>query len=94
MKLIQLTLKKIKRFKIDNFYFFAVSKIPTNSFEKKICYKSNFKILSDFLVFFSINFKKSKLLYLSSGEIFGENKIISKKKIQCLKLIIIIVNVN
>lgn len=76
-----INLKKIKRFKIDNFYFFAgYSKIPTNSFEKKICYKSNFKILSDFLVFFSINFKKSKLLYLSSGEIFGENQNYIKKE--------------
>ena len=77
----QINLKKIKRFKIDNFYFFAgYSKIPTNSSEKKICYKSNFKILSDFLVFFSINFKKSKLLYLSSGEIFGENQNYIKKE--------------
>ena len=76
-----INLKKIKRFKIDNFYFFAgYSKIPTNSFEKKIFYKSNFKILSDFLVFFSINFKKSKLLYLSSGEIFGENQNYIKKE--------------
>ena len=76
-----INLKKIKRFKIDNFYFFAgYSNIPTNSFEKKICYKSNFKILSDFLVFFSINFKKSKLLYLSSGEIFGEYQNYIKKE--------------
>lgn len=76
-----INLKKIKRFKIDNFYFFAgYSKIPTNRSEKKICFKSNFKILSDFLFFFSTNFKKSKLLYLSSGEVFGENQNYIKKE--------------
>ncbi len=67
--------KKIRKFKINNFYFFAgYSKIPTNKFEKEICKNSNYKILSDFLIFFKKYYKKSKLLYLSSGEIFGENQ--------------------
>ncbi len=68
-------LKKIKKYKIDNFYFFAgYSKIPTNKLEKIICQKLNYQILEKFLIFFSKYYKNSKLLYLSSAEIFGENQ--------------------
>ena len=79
-------LNKIKKYKIDNFYFFAgYSKIPVNKIEKKICIKSNYEILKNFLFFFEKNFSKSKLLYLSSGEIFGKNQITSKKENSKLK---------
>ena len=79
-------LKIIKNYKIDNFYFFAgYSKIPVNKEEKKICIKSNYEILKNFLFFFEKNFNKSKLLYLSSGEIFGKNQITSKKENSKLK---------
>ena len=41
---------------------------------------SNYEILKSFLIFFNKNFNKSKLLYLSSGEVFGQNQYDSKKE--------------
>jgi len=79
-------LKKIKKYKIDNFYFFAgYSKIPTNKLEKKICKKLNYQILEKFLFFFNKYYKNSKLLYLSSGEVFGENQNYKKNEKSKLK---------
>ena len=71
----------IKKYEINNFYFFSgYSKIPKNKFEKGICIESNYKILKSFLFFFEKNYKKSKLLYLSSGEVFGKNQFYSKNE--------------
>ena len=71
----------IKKYEIDNFYFFSgYSKIPKNKIEKEICIESNYKILKNFLVFFEKNYKKSKLLFLSSGEVFGKNQFHSKNE--------------
>ncbi len=74
-------LSVLKKFNIENFYFFSgYSKIPKNRVEKKICRVSNYEILKSFLIFFNKNFNKSKLLYLSSGEVFGQNQYDSKKE--------------
>jgi len=71
----------LKKFNIDNFYFFSgYSKIPKNKLEEKICKASNYEILRIFLIFYYKNFNKSKLLYLSSGEVFGKNQYYSKNE--------------
>ena len=71
----------LKKFNINNFYFFSgYSKIPKNKLEEKICKAANYEILRIFLVFYYKNFNKSKLLYLSSGEVFGKNQYYSKNE--------------
>ena len=84
IRISKFTLKNfaiLKKFNINNFYFFSgYSKIPNNKLEEKICKSSNYEILRIFLIFFSKNFNKSKLLYLSSGEVFGKNQYYSKNE--------------
>lgn len=84
IRISKFTLKNfaiLKKFNINNFYFFSgYSKIPNNKLEEKICKESNYEILRIFLIFYYKNFNKSKLLYLSSGEVFGKNQYYSKNE--------------
>jgi len=71
----------LKKFNINNFYFFSgFSRIPINKIEEKICRLSNYEVLKNFLTFYYKNFNKSKLLYLSSGEVFGKDQHYSKNE--------------
>lgn len=92
----------LKKYSFNKIFFFAgYSKIPTNRIEKQICKDSNYKIFEIFLKS-CLNLQiKSKILYLSSSEVFGSNqttmkyeesKLVgsncySKCKIKSLKLI-------
>jgi GDPmannose 4,6-dehydratase len=75
---------KNKKFK--KIYFFAgYSKIPSTKIEKKKCITGNYLIFKNFL-YTCLDLKiKSKILYLSSGEIFGSNQKFKKKENNIMK---------
>ncbi len=76
----------LKKKDIDKIYFFAgYSKIPENQNEKKKCLLANYTIFK-YLLSSCVNLGyNSKILYLSSGEIFGSNQKTKKKEKSVLK---------
>ena len=78
--------KILSQYKFKYVFFFAgYSKIPLTKHEKKICKESNYKIFEIFLNSCLKMNIKSKILYLSSSEVFGSNQI--NKKSEKSKLI-------
>ena len=68
-------LKLLNNFRIKKIFFFAgFSKIPNNSLQKKKCISGNFEIFREFLEACLMLKFVPKILYLSSGEIFGTNQ--------------------
>ncbi len=66
-------------YKLATVFFFAgFSKIPSNSSEKEKCIKNNYIFFKDYLYFIKKNELKHKIIYLSSGEIFGNFQISRK----------------
>tara|TARA_B100000787_G_scaffold59589_1_gene43503 strand:- start:557 stop:1510 length:954 start_codon:yes stop_codon:yes gene_type:complete len=72
-------------YKLSTVYFFAgFSKIPSNSSEKLKCIQNNYIFFKNYLYFIKKNKLKHKIIYLSSGEIFGNFQI--KKKTESSEL--------
>lgn len=71
----------LSKFKFKKVYFLAgYSKIPSNKFEKQKCLTGNFTIFKNML-YACLQLKiKPKILYLSSGEIFGSNQLSKKNE--------------
>ena len=67
------------------FFFAGYSKIPTNRKEKKLCYEGNFLIIKNFLEFLSENKINTKLLYITSSELFGSIQKYKKKENSIVK---------
>jgi GDP-D-mannose dehydratase len=60
------------KYSISKIFFFAgYSKIPKNEKENETCYNSNFLILENLLKSIVDNKIRPKIVYLSSGEIYG-----------------------
>ena len=67
--------KILEKYTFNKVFFFAgYSKIPNNLSETKKCKLANYEIIKDFLYACLFSNKKPKILYLSSGEIFGMNQ--------------------
>ena len=94
--------KIFSNYKIDKiFYFIGHSKIPSNKEEERKCLESNYLIFKVLLEFLHSNEIVSKILYLSSAEIYGSyqekirnenschiiNNIYSETKMESHKLI-------
>ena len=73
--------KILKKYLFNQIFFFAgYSKIPTNRIERQICKDSNYKIFEIFLKSCLKLKLKSKILYLSSSEVFGSNQTTKKNE--------------
>ena len=91
LTIIKYSQTKNKNFKFlinhqqSNVFFFAgFSKIPKNKSERQKCINSNYIFFKNYLYFVKNNELKHKIIYLSSGEIFGNFQI--NKKIENSKL--------
>ena len=74
-------LKLLKKFKFENVFFFAgYSKIPVSKKEVNICKNSNFTIFKDLLESCIKAKIQPRILYTTSGEIFGSNQITKKNE--------------
>ena len=74
-------IKIFKKYKFKKIFFFAgFSKIPVNNIQKKKCINSNYIIFRDLLKSCLKQNLETKILYTSSGEIFGSIK--TKQKTQ------------
>ena len=71
--------KIVTKYKFKYIFFFAgFSKIPKSDKDKNICKVSNFRIFKDLLEVCEKKKIRPKILYTSSGEIFGSNQYIKK----------------
>ena len=78
---VQNYLKLLKKFKFKNIFFFAgYSKMPQNEDEKKKCINANYLIFKNLLETCLKVKIKPKILYASSGEIFGSRQFRKRKE--------------
>tara|TARA_B110000037_G_scaffold47660_1_gene58321 strand:+ start:2678 stop:3631 length:954 start_codon:yes stop_codon:yes gene_type:complete len=71
--------------KLSTVFFFAgFSKVPVNKLEEEKCIKGNYVFLRNYLYFLKKNKLMHKIVYLSSGEIFGNFQKNKKKEISQL----------
>ena len=63
------------------FFFSGYSRIPKNVLENKICYNSNFLIFNNLLNSIVNNKINPKIIYLSSGEIYGQRHEFAKNEL-------------
>ena len=73
--------KIFSKYNVSKIFFFAgYSKIPKNDLENKICYNSNFLIFKNLLKSIVNNKINPKIIYLSSGEIYGQKHKFAKNE--------------
>lgn len=73
--------KIFSKYNVSKIFFFAgYSKIPRNDLENKICYNSNFLIFENLLKSIVNNKINPKIIYLSSGEIYGQKHKFAKNE--------------